>query len=136
MKFANAPSAVRAALILVLAFTPLFARAQQMNEQDSPCAGPATTVDLVNCLSRAGDASDAEMNSLYETIKKRLDVSEISQLTEAQRLWIKYREANCSAERSSYGLGTGAYLAYLGCLEVMTRERTKELRVTYTVRLK
>ena len=76
------------------------------------------------------------MNSLYEKISKRLDASEVEQLGKAQQLWAKYREANCSAERSLYEPGTAANPAYLACVEAMARERTKELRVTYAVRLK
>ena len=111
-------------------------RAQHMNEPDSPCAGVVVTSDLVACLRKARASSDAEMNSLYQKIRNRLDASEAEQLTKTQRLWIKYRDANCSAERSVYEPGTAALPAYPACLEAMTRERTKELRVTYTVRLK
>ena len=111
-------------------------RAQHMNEPDSPCAGVVVTSDLVACLRKARASSDAEMNSLYQKIRKRLDAGEAEQLAKAQRLWIEYRDANCSAERSLYESGTAALPAYPACLEAMTRERTKELRVTYTVRLK
>ena len=54
----------------------------------------------------------------------------------AQRLWIEYRDANCTAERELYAGGTAATPVYLACLEAMTRARTNELWVTYAVRLK
>jgi len=54
----------------------------------------------------------------------------------AQRLWIQYRDSNCAAERGLYNGGTAASPAYLACLEAMTRARTKELAVTYAVKLK
>jgi uncharacterized protein YecT (DUF1311 family) len=57
-------------------------------------------------------------------------------LTVAQRLWIQCRNANCSAERALYDGGTAAGPVYLACLEAVTRARTKELRLTYAVRLK
>jgi len=107
-----------------------------MNEPDSPCAGVVVTSDSVACLSKARASSEAKMNSLYQKIRKKLHGSEVEQLANTQRLWIKYRDANCSAERSLYEPGTAASPAYLACLEAMTRERTRELRVTYTVRLK
>jgi uncharacterized protein YecT (DUF1311 family) len=125
--------------VVLLAFSFLAVdhlSAQQMNEPDSPCAGIAGTSDLVSCLWKAKSKSEAEMNSQYDTIKKRLNSEEAAQLAHAQDLWLKYREANCSAERSLYGLGTAAPPAYLACVEAMTRQRTKELRVTYFVRLK
>jgi len=107
-----------------------------MNAPDSPCAGVAVTSDLISCLSKAKDASDARLNSVYQSIRKKLDIEEANRLVETQRIWIKYRDANCSAERALYGTGTGAYPAYLACVDAMTRARTKELQITYAVRLK
>ncbi len=124
-------------MLLSIAFVAAGASgAQQMNEPDSPCAGVVVTSDLVACLEKARASADVEMKVLYQEIKARLDVNEAQQLAKTQRLWIEYRDANCSAERSLYEPGTAAPPAYLACLEAMTRERTKELRVTYTVRLK
>jgi Lysozyme inhibitor LprI len=57
-------------------------------------------------------------------------------LTKTQRLWIQYRDANCSAERDLYEGGTAKYAVYFACLESLTRERTRELQITYAVRLK
>jgi len=106
-----------------------------MNEPDSPCTDVITS-DLVDCLSKAKDASDVQLNSLYQRLRKKLDGEDATHLVETQRIWIKYRDANCSAERALYDGGTGAYPAYLACIESMTRARTKELQVTYAVRLK
>ena len=123
-------------LLLFLFGAPAPARAQHMNEPDSPCAGVAVTSDLVDCLAKAKDKADAELNSVYMDLRKRLDGSDLKHLIEAQRIWISYRDANCSAERELYDGGTGAFPAYLACVEGMTRARTKELHVTYAVRLK
>jgi len=120
--------------ILFLAVTAV--HAQQMNEPDSPCAGVVVTSDLVACLWKAQTSSEADMNSVYEKIRKNLTAHEVQQLVGAQKLWTQYRDANCSAERALYENGTGAPPAYLACMEAMARERTKELRVTYAVRLK
>ncbi len=87
--------------------------AQHMNEKDSRCANVVTTSDLVECLSKARVSTDAELNSLYQQIRKKLDQDDANRLTVAQRLWVQYRDANCSAERSLYGLGTAAPPAYL-----------------------
>jgi uncharacterized protein YecT (DUF1311 family) len=119
---------------LLFASAPSFP--QHMNEPDSPCTNAGSTVDSVECLSKARVSSDAELNSLYQEIRRRLEGDDAKRLIETEKLWMRYRDANCEAERALYGLGTGAYPAYLGCIEAMTRERTKELRITYTVRLK
>jgi len=111
-------------------------RAQQMNEKDSPCASVVVTSDLVSCLWKAKGLSDAKLNSAYENIRRRLNAADAERLTATERLWIRYRDANCSAERELYGNGTASGPVYLACLEAMTRARTKELEVTYAVRLK
>jgi uncharacterized protein YecT (DUF1311 family) len=106
-----------------------------MNEADSPCAGVGVTLDLANCLARARDLAKARLDSIYEAVSKRLDAGDLRKLEETQRLWIQYRDANCRAERDLYE-GTAASPAYLACTEAMTRARTKELGITYAVRLK
>jgi len=107
-----------------------------MNEKDSPCAAVTVTVDLAECLAKARDAADAQLNSIYKQIREKLDAADGRRLVAAQRLWIQYRDANCTAERDLYDGGTAARPAYLACLEAMTRARTKELRIAYAVRLK
>jgi uncharacterized protein YecT (DUF1311 family) len=119
---------------VLLASAPSFS--QHMNEQDSPCANVVSTSDSVECLSKARVSSDAKLNSLYQELRKRLEGDDANRLIATEKLWIQYRDANCEAERALYVPGTGAGPAYLACLEAMTRERTKELRITYTVRLK
>jgi len=121
-------------LFLLLAAAP--GRAQHMNEPDSPCVGVVVTSDLVACLSKAKDASDAKLNSVYQSIKKKLEGEDATRLVETQRIWIKYRDANCSAERALYEGGTAKYPASIACIGAMTRMRTKELQITYAVRLK
>jgi uncharacterized protein YecT (DUF1311 family) len=110
--------------------------AQQMNEPDSPCFNVGVTYDAVECLLKAKESSDAALNSIYQEIRKRLEGDDAKRLVETERLWIQYRDANCEAERALYEPGTAAQPAYLACIEAMTRARTKELRITYTVRLK
>jgi uncharacterized protein YecT (DUF1311 family) len=87
-------------------------------------------------LSIARDTADVTLNSIYNRIRKSLDATDVQHLQAAQRLWIQYRDANCSAERSLYAGGTASGPAYLGCLEAMTRARTKELGIMYVVKLR
>jgi uncharacterized protein YecT (DUF1311 family) len=87
----------------------------------------------MRCLSKAKDASDARLNSVYQSIKKRLEGEGSNRLVETQTVWIRYRDSNCAAERALYGNGTGQYPAYLACMEEITKARTKELQITYAV---
>jgi len=124
------------ALIVTALAASVPALAQHMNETDSPCTRVAVTVDLANCLAKARDAADAKLNAAYKQLRAKLDPADGQRLLATQRLWIQYRDANCAAERDLYDGGTAASPAYLACLEAMTRARTKELAVTYAVKLK
>ena len=123
-------------LMLAALVVNISARAQHMNEKDSPCVNTVVTVDLANCLAKARDAADAQLNAAYGSLRGRLDAAERQRLVATQRLWIQYRDSNCTAERDLYGGGTASSSAYLACLEALTRARTKELAVTYAVKLK
>ena len=129
---------LRLAVILTTALiaAKLPARAQHMNEKDSPCAAVVVTVDLANCLVKARDVADSQLNAAYNNLRGKLDAADGQRLVVTQRLWIQYRDTNCAAERDLYQGGTAASPAYLACLEAMTRARTKELAVTYAVKLK
>ena len=123
-------------LIAAVLAANLPAPAQHMDQQASPCASVVVTVDLTNCLTNARDAADAQLDAAYKHLHGKLDAADRQRLASAQRLWIQYRDAKCTAERDLYDGGTAASPAYLACLEAMTRARTKELAVTYAVKLK
>jgi uncharacterized protein YecT (DUF1311 family) len=122
-------------LSFLLATTPR-SFSQHMNLPDSPCANVVSTSDSVERLSKARVSSEAKLDSLYREIQSKLEADEAKSLLATEKLWIQYRDANCEAERNLYGIGTAAGPAYIACLEAMTRERTRELRITYAVRLK
>lgn len=89
------------------------ARAQHLEEQDSPCVDVGVTADLVNCLAKARDAADAKLNAAYEQLHAKLDATDGQRLIVTQRLWIRYRDANCSAARDLYDGDTAAPPVYL-----------------------
>ena len=127
---------LRFGVLVSILFAAAQLPAQQLNQLDSPCYGVVATENLASCLSKAKASSEAVMQAQYEAIKKHLDEGERDQLAQSQELWLQYRDANCSAEKTLYGSGTGAQPAYLACMEAMTRQRTKDLKITYEVRLK
>jgi uncharacterized protein YecT (DUF1311 family) len=82
-------------------------------------------------LDLAAKQADAELNSSYRTILKFLPPEVKQSVVNAQRLWLRYRDASCTAERSLYGNGTAAGPAYLACMEAITRQQTAALRDAY-----
>jgi uncharacterized protein YecT (DUF1311 family) len=109
---------------------------QHMNQPNSVCTTAASTRDLTNCLVKAKICSHASLDTLYQKIRKRLKDDDAKRLIAAENFWKHYRDANCEAERELYRPGTGATPAYLAYIGAMTRERIKEPRVTYAVKLK
>ena len=122
--------------IFFAALLAIPAYGQHMNEQDSPCSNVVVTSELTKCLSDARDRADAKLNAVCKEIRGRLERADAENLTKTQRFWIQYRDSNCSAERDLYEGGTAKYPVYFACLESLTRVRTRELQVTYAVRLK
>jgi uncharacterized protein YecT (DUF1311 family) len=96
-----------------------------MNAKDASCREVASTLPKVECLSKALESADMELNRVYTHVKQRLDTEDTQRLINAQRLWMQYRDANCAAASGLYGAGTGGSPARLACLEKDTRERIK-----------
>jgi uncharacterized protein YecT (DUF1311 family) len=109
--------------------------AQHMNAKDAPCQGPSTTAEETNCFSAASAKADEELNVYYRRVRTALGGEDLAKLKEAQRLWIQFRGANCSAEQELYEGGSAASTVQLSCIEAMTRHRTEELQVMYGWRL-
>ena len=80
-------------------------------------------------------AADEQLNKIYVRIREVLAADEQKDWRKAQRLWLKFRDASCSAERNLYAGGSAAPGAYAACIEAETRQRTSDLKTTYGWRL-
>lgn len=109
--------------------------AQHMNAKDGPCQKPAFGDEETSCFYHASKHSDAELNQLYLRVLTVVDGDELAKLKAAQRLWMQFRDANCSAEEELYSGGSAASMVKIACLEAVTRHRTEELHVMYDWRL-
>jgi uncharacterized protein YecT (DUF1311 family) len=108
--------------------------AQHMNAQESPSKSPASNADTRACFLQASKAADEPLNKTYGRIREVLSPREQTDLQTAQRLWLKFREANCSAERNLYAGGSGAPTAYDACIEA-SRQRASDFETMYSWRL-
>jgi uncharacterized protein YecT (DUF1311 family) len=121
------------AAALSLLLSAAGAQAQQVN-----CAAPVTQLDMNFCADRAWKLADEDLNLAYgmaRSLMRQTDSAlpaadrgaEVA-LRDAQRAWIAFRDAACSAEGYVYVGGSIRPLVVLNCLERMTRARTEELR--------
>lgn len=128
-----ASSLLASALLLCAPRTQ--ALGQHMNAPGVSCNRPSSTAEEADCFAKASDAADRELNGLYAQVRSALGPEERSDLLEAQRAWLKYRDLTCTAEYNLYGGGTGGPVTRLACLAAITQERISTLRTTYGWRL-
>jgi uncharacterized protein YecT (DUF1311 family) len=107
------------------------ASAQHMNSAGAPCRNVAVTIAMENCFDKAYKAADSALNQRYGQISKVVQPDDLQRLKVAQRLWIQFRDATCTAESDLYKGGTASAPAYSACLEELTRQRTADLETTY-----
>jgi uncharacterized protein YecT (DUF1311 family) len=86
---------------------------------------------MENCFDKAYRAADSELNQRYGQIATVLQPDELEQLKAAQRLWLQFRDATCTAESNLYKGGTASAPAYSACLEELTRQRAADLKTIY-----
>lgn len=108
---------------------------QHMNAPDAPCQPPGSNAGMTACFIQASKAADERLNKTYSRIREVLSPDEQRDLQSAQRLWLKFRDTNCSAERNLYGGGSAGPTVYAACIEADTRQRTSELKMMYGWRL-
>ncbi|WP_395610575.1 lysozyme inhibitor LprI family protein [Pseudomonas sp. B22129] len=88
--------------------------------------GANTTADMVNCNAKEAKVQDDRLNKAYKTALAAQEGDRKQKLQDVQRLWIKYRDANCGFAGSATG-GTIDQVNGSGCLLDMTQTRAQEL---------
>jgi len=122
-------------LLVALACSLATARAQHMNAKDAPCRGPMSGADETSCFVAASKKRDQELNEFYKQITKVVEGEDLTQLRAAQRVWLQFRDASCSAEKALYEGGSAQPMVYYACLEAETRYRITDLKLTYGWRI-
>lgn len=106
-------------LMLTLSFSTIIAFGQsqlEMNEQ----------------AFVAYQKADSEMTVIYKKVLKSLaDPKQKQALINAQRNWIKYKEAHCKAIADIYLGGSMRGMVYSNCLETLTKERKRNLETYF-----
>ena len=85
-----------------------------------------TDPGMLACMGAEEERQDKKLNDAYKKLMKELKPERKRQLQEAQRIWIKYIEANCDFYLDPEG-GTAARLAASECPVLAKAARAKEL---------
>ena len=100
------------------------------------CSVASTTLEVNECASIGQQKMEAKLNTTYQRIMKLLDKQSADDpnakasktaLIEAQRAWIKFREADCNAVYQYYIDGTIRTVMSISCMSKHAERRIKDL---------
>lgn len=123
----------RALLFLALLLASL-ANAEEAADLD--CENALTTRDMEQCIAIESDKAEAALNQTYQRLVKQLTHPDTEhenyteyrkKLLDAQRAWIKFRDADCDALYALNSSGSMRNIVYLSCKQQRAEQRTKEL---------
>jgi len=84
------------------------------------------TVNMLDCMGSETEQQDARLNQNYKAAMQALTPAQQTQLRDAQRLWIKFRDADCAILGSLTG-GTIDSVNSASCFLDMTKKRADDL---------
>lgn len=127
----RAPEVMRTGLLVLLCalVTPGRANAEAEFSRDyHRCIDESGGADfrMTACSEAESQRQDAAMTATYRAVMRTLSEPRRLALRDAQRLWIRFRDANCGFYGDPDG-GTAARVAASGCIMSMTAERAAEL---------
>ncbi len=113
--------------LIAAAVQPAFAD-DGLSQTFSSCMDQAAgvTSSMIECMNAETERQDVRLNKAYRDIMAGLAPERKRQLQEAQRLWLKYRKANCDFYYDPDG-GTIAGVSANDCFMSATAARAKEL---------
>ncbi len=120
----------RTALCLLLLIPP-FAIAQAedigLSKEFDKCMDKAvSTMYMIDCMTEENSSQDKRLNRAYKSLMETLSAERKKKLQEAQRAWIKYRDANCDYYNDPEG-GSMARIGANNCVLDATARRAQEL---------
>ena len=113
------------ALCALLACVGSFRAAAE--SEPAACQTQATTVEMVACADWHFKVADRWLNQVYAGVRAHQDTTANDLLRDAQRAWLKYRDAQCLSERDAARGGTMASILEIDCRASLTEERAQLL---------
>jgi uncharacterized protein YecT (DUF1311 family) len=99
-----------------------------LSKQFTMCMDKAggVTTSMVECIAAETKRQDVRLNKAYKNLMNTLNATRKKELQDTQRLWMKYRDANCKFYYDPNG-GSIVRVTSAGCLMDMTVARADEL---------
>ena len=101
-----------------------------MSKQYTSCMAKANGAnpDMIDCIMAEAKQQDARLNENYKRLMSKLSEERKKALLEAQRAWIRFRDANCAFWDDPAG-GQSAAITAKECFLTMTADRASELEL-------
>lgn len=101
---------------------------QELSRQFSACMDTSggVTVNMMDCIGAETQRQDVRLNHAYKEVMAQLAPARKKQLQEAQRLWLRFRDAHCRFYADPDG-GTLAAVNANECYMSATAARAREL---------
>lgn len=118
--------------LLVIAVITLSAAVQAADDDYSTTYGACmdeaggVTMNMLDCMGSETEQQDARLNQNYKAAMQALTPAQQTQLRDAQRLWIKFRDADCALLDSLTG-GSIDRINSASCFMDMTKQRADGL---------
>ncbi len=85
------------AFILAIIFTNFsLADSQDLRSEEKECGEHMSYKQISGCFSTLYRKADKELNYQYSKLSNSLDLENRKNLVAAQRLWVKFRDADCT----------------------------------------
>jgi len=122
-------------LVYFVSTGPTSAADREMTKEYLTCLDKASgvTFEMITCISAETKRQDVRLNENYNKLGSKLSANRKKALLEAQRAWIKFRDANCRFYYDPEG-GSSARVAADECLLNATADRVRELKLLTTDR--
>ncbi|MGB3541973.1 lysozyme inhibitor LprI family protein [Rubrivirga sp.] len=95
------------------------------------CQHETTQYALNDCARRAMEATDGELNRVYQDLTGITTGDREERIRTAQRAWVAFRDAHCDVASSDYEGGSMRPMVYGLCMAEVTVQRTIQLRSYY-----
>ena len=109
-----------AALLFVAAPALLAAQKKEF------CPEGRTQLDMTYCAGEELARADSMLNANYQRLVRTLEPHRVQALREAQRAWIRFRDAECAFQESAVTGGSMAPMVHALCEAELSTERAKE----------
>lgn len=87
----------------------------------------SSTVGMVQAVSKANKQWDAEMNDLYQDLKRKMAPEEWAALVAAQKAWIVFRDAQIKSIVETYGHMQGTMYIPMSASAIMELTKSRAL---------